>query len=80
MLVVSPVIRLYAVVFKVLELCDAELAALRNDFCTGIILDAHRSLVLGKGKEFVDKDVLQIIDLGCIFFVYLGKYYLVLLL
>ena len=80
MLILGPIIRLYAVILKVLELRHSKLAALGYYLCTGIVLDAHRRLTLSKRKKLVYENVLQVVYLGCIFLVYLGKHNLVLLL
>ena len=78
--IVGPVVRLNAIVFQVLERSRRELATLIDYFCTRVVFNALRHLVFGEFEEFVYQDVFEVFVLSLVFFVYLGKYNLVLFL
>ena len=79
-LVLCPVVRLYAVILKVLENRGGELAALCDDLGTRIILDTLRNLILCKSKQLLNQDILQVVVLCLVLFVDLCEQHLVLLL
>ena len=78
--VACPVIRLYTVILKILEGCNSELGTLRDNLCSGIILNTLRRLAVGERHELVNKDILEIIDLCLVLLVNLCKNHLILLL
>ena len=80
MSVSGPVAYLYVTILQVAEIGLCELRTLGDDFGSGIVFNTLRHLVLGEFEQFVDKDILYVIVLCCIFLVNLCQFDLVLLL
>ena len=78
--IICPVITLDSIEFKVLQCRNSELATLGNNLSTSVIFHTLRNLTFSKRHQFVYKNILQVIVLCLILFIYLCKEYLILLL
>ena len=80
MLIAGPIADLDIAILEIAQGCYRELAALRDNLSTCIVLHTIRSLTLRKSGQFLNEDVLQVGNLSLILLVNLGKGNLVLLL
>ena len=80
MLITGPAVRLHALIVEVFQYRSCELGSLCYNLGIGIVLHTLRALALGKFKQLLNEDVLQVFNLCLVLFVNLSKDYLVLLL
>ena len=74
----SPIADMHTTILKVLEVGNSECATLSDYLSTSVVLHTLRNLTLGKFKQLVDENLLQVLYLCLIFLVNLRKNNLIL--
>ena len=73
MSILRPIIRLNSIIFKILQRSSRKLGTLSDDFCTGIVFHTFRNHPLCQGQQLVNENILQVVVLGLILLINLGK-------
>ena len=80
MLIVCPVVRLYTVIFEVLQSSCSKLRTLSDNLSTRIVFHTLRNLALSQCEQLIYEDILQVLTLCLIFLVDFSENNLILLL